>query len=68
MWTDETATISDEYAELFKSKATTPLLLLDILSLGIGIGLGILGTLLSLVGLLWIYIKKRNETEIQKVK
>ena len=68
MWTDETATISDEYAELFKSKATTPLRLLDIFSLGFGIGLGILGILLSLGGLLWIFVKKRNETEIQKVK
>ena len=68
MWTDETATISDEYADLFKSKATTPLLLLDIFSLGFGIGFGIFGTLLSLIGLLWIHTKRRNETEIQKIK
>ena len=63
MWADETATIDDESADLYKSKATTPLLLLDIFALGFGLGLGSLGVMVSLLFFTWIYYNGRKSTE-----
>ena len=60
MWTDETGTIDDNSVHLYKSKATIPLLLLDIFSLGFGLGLGSLGIVASLIFFIWNNVNKRK--------
>ena len=68
MWADETATIDDASADLYKSKATIPLLLLDVFSFG-SIGLGLLGTVLSLIFFTWNhYIRRKTQVFDQKLK
>ena len=64
MWADETATIDDASADLFKSKATIPLLLLDIFSLGFGLGLGSFGLLVSLIFFTWNYYTRRKSHKV----
>ena len=49
LWTDETATIDDENAELIKSLMVTPLWLLDIFVYAVGFGLCGLGILWGLL-------------------
>ena len=69
MWADETATIDDASADLFKSKATIPLLLLDIFSLGFGLGLGSLGLLVSGIFFTWnYYTRRKNHNVSHKLK
>ena len=69
MWTDETATIDDESADLYKSKATIPLLLLDIFALGFGLGVGSLGIVISLIFFIWNnYNKRKHMEESQKAR
>ena len=66
LWSDEAVLIDEKNADLFKSRATIPLLLLDIFSLGVGLGLGSLGIVASLIILLLQHQKEQNE--IQKIK
>ena len=47
-WTDETATLDDENADLIKSLMVTPLLLLDIFVYAVGFGLCGLGIFLGI--------------------
>ena len=69
LWVDETATIDEKSANLYKSKATIPLLLLDIFSLGFGLGLGSLGLVISLIYFIWNYYRKRqHKNNNQKIK
>ena len=69
MWADETATIDEASADLYKSQATIPLLLLDIFSLGFGLALGGFGILLSLIFFIWDYhTSKKNKAVDEKMK
>lgn len=69
MWADETATIDEESANLYKSKATIPLLLLDIFSFGFGLGLGGCGILLCIIFFIWeYYFNKKNKADNEKIK
>ena len=69
MWADETATIDEESANLYKSKATIPLLLLDIFSFGFGLALGGFGILLSIIFFIWDYYSSRKEkVDNEKIK
>ena len=64
MWVDETATIDDPSADIFKSMATIPLLLLDIFSLGFGLGLGSFGLLVSVIFFTWNYYTRRKSHKV----
>ena len=69
MWADEMATIDEESANLYKSKATIPLLLLDIFSLGFGLALGGLGLTLSVIFLSYDYLHgRKRKADNEKIK
>ena len=69
LWSDEAIIIDDKNADLYKSRATIPLILLDVFSLGVGLGLGSLGIVASLV-ILFLQQQKEHKKDlvIQKVK
>ena len=68
MWVDETVTIDDKNADLYKSMATIPLLLLNIFALGFGLGLGCLVIIVSMGLLIYHRNKKHKELEMEKIK
>ena len=47
-WADETATLDDENADLYKNMVTTPLLLVDVFVYTISFGFGSLGIIFSI--------------------
>ena len=69
MWADEMATIDEESANLYKSKATIPLLLLDIFSLGFGLALGGSGIIVCVIFFIYDHHYGRKiKTNNEKIK
>ncbi len=48
-WADETATISDDNADLYKGLVKTPLLLVDIFVYGVSFGFSTLGIIVAVI-------------------
>ena len=63
------ATIDEESANLYKSKATIPLLLLDIFSLGFGLALGGSGIIVCVIFFIYdSHYRRKSKTDNEKIK